>query len=161
MRIASGKVAFIHYTVTEDGSGQLLETTGEGDPLGYLHGRGQILPALEAALEGKSTGDSFVIIVPPEFAYGAHDGAKVFVVERSQISALADVRPGVQLQAEARNGLQTATVVKVEGDQVTMDTNHPLAGKSLRFEGVVHGVRDATPEEIQHGHAHGPAGEHY
>jgi len=158
MQIGKDKVVEIDYTLT-DPSGNVLDTSRERGPLAYLHGTGNIIPGLEQALEGKGTGDALQVRIPPDKAYGEKDPKMVQAVPRAAFRGISDIKPGMQFQAESGGGQkQLVTVVGVTDDQVTVDANHPLAGVTLNFDVNVRNVRDATSEELQHGHVHGPGG---
>ena len=157
MNIAKDKVVSIDYTLTDSG-GQVLDSSQGKEPLNYLHGAGHIIPGLESALEGKAEGEQVNVQVPPEQAYGPRDERMVQAVPRTSFQGVQDIKPGMQFQAQTNAGARIITVVGVQGDQVTIDANHPLAGQTLNFDVNVRGVRDATPEELTHGHAHGPGG---
>jgi FKBP-type peptidyl-prolyl cis-trans isomerase SlyD len=157
MRISSGKVVFFDYTLT-DSDKEIIDSSRGGEPLGYVHGAGQIVPGLEKALEGRSAGDAFSVVVEPAEGYGLSDPANIVVIPASQIEAVDELAVGTQLEAE---GGQTVIVTKIEGDQVTIDGNHPLAGITLYFDVTVREVREADPAEIAHGHVHGAGGHHH
>jgi len=156
MKVENGKVVTIRYRLVVDG-----EVADEGE-LSYLHGHGQLIPGLEEALEGHEKGDVVKVTLPPEKAYGQPDPEGVQVVDRSAFPEGSRIEVGEQYLAQDASGAQMPfTITKVEGDQVTIDFNHPLAGKTLEFEVEILEVRDATPEELAHGHAHGPGGHHH
>lgn len=157
MQISTGKVVFIDYTLTDDDQ-EIIDSSRGGEPLGYLHGVGQLVPGLEAALEGRTAGESFQVVVSPEDGYGQPDPALVAVIPADQIEGVDEIEEGMQLHTETEDGEQTVIVTKIEGNEVTIDANHPLAGLTLHFDVTVREVRDATPEELDHGHAHGPDG---
>ncbi len=161
MQITSGKVVSIDYTLTDDQQ-QTLDSSIGHEPLSYLHGSRQIIPGLEKALEGKSSGDQLRVTIEAKDAYGLRDESMVGIIPRSSIQGVPEIVPGIRLQARTPNGdVQILTVTHVEGDQVTVDGNHPLAGENLTFDVTVRDVRDATEEELAHGHAHGPGGHHH
>lgn len=160
MQISSGKVVSIDYTLTDDNK-QVLDSSEGGEPLSYLHGNGQIIPGLEKELEGKAAGDKLSVKVAPKDGYGERDDAKIVLVPRKQIEGDGEIKVGTQLTASGPRGNQIVTVTKVDDENVTIDGNHPLAGQNLNFEVTVRGVRDATEEEVSHGHAHGPGGHHH
>lgn len=160
MQITSGKVVSIDYTLTSDG-GEVIDSSEGGQPLVYLHGNGQIIPGLEKALEGKEAGAELTVKVEAAEGYGLKDEKKLIVVPRDRIDGTGELKEGMQLQASNGGGMQIVTVVKIAGDEVTIDANHPLAGVNLNFDVKVRDVRDATPEEIDHGHVHGPGGHHH
>lgn len=160
MAVEKDKVVSIDYTLTGD-NGQVLDSSQGREPLEYLHGAGNIIPGLESALEGKNEGDQVSIQVPPDQAYGQRDERMVQPVPRTAFQGVADIQPGMQFQAQTNAGPRLITVVGVQGDQVTIDANHPLAGATLNFDVTVRNVRDATSEEKSHGHVHGPGGHHH
>jgi len=160
MQITTGKVVSIDYTLTDDQK-QILDSSEGGDPLTYLHGVGQLIRGLEKELEGKSTGDSLQVSIAPKDGYGERDAAKVAVVPKKSIQGVGELKVGMQLQASNGHGEQIVTITKIEGDEVTIDANHPLADTTLNFDVTVRDVRDATEEEIAHGHVHGPGGHHH
>lgn len=153
MEIKKDRVVTMHYTLT-GGDGSVLDSSEGKDPLSYLHGHGNLIPGLESRIEGQSAGDEVKVTVPSAEAYGAVDPAKKLDVPRSQFPPDADIRPGSQFQAEGEEGPVVVRVDSVEGDQIKIDANHPLAGVDLDFAVQVVDVRDASPEEIEHGHAH-------
>jgi FKBP-type peptidyl-prolyl cis-trans isomerase SlyD len=159
MQIGKDKIVSIDYTLT-DQNGQTLDTSNGRGPLAYLHGSGNIIPGLERALEGKSEGEKIAVDVIPGEAYGERDERLVQAVPRAAFRGVENIQAGMQFQAQAQGqpGQRLVTVVGVEADTVRVDANHPLAGKTLHFDVTIVGVRDATPEERQHGHAHGAGG---
>ncbi len=159
MTIQRNKVVTINYTLMDE-TGGLLESSEGQEPLTYLHGVGNLIPGLEASLEGKSAGASLKISVPPEEAYGVWDQEKVMDIPKSQFSGVESVEAGMQFSVQGEAGEEVVTVSKVEGETVTIDANHPLAGKTLAFDVTIVGIRDATAEELDHGHVHGHGGHH-
>ena len=160
MQIADRCVAYFHYTLTND-AGEVLDSSNGRDPLPYLHGKGNIVPGLEKALLGKKTGDKLDVVVAPEEGYGPHVESLVQVVPRSAFQGVANLEPGMQFQAESNMGPVSVVVTSVDGDQVTVDGNHPLAGETLHFAVEITQVREATVEEVMHGHVHGAGGHHH
>ena len=160
MNITKNSVVLFDYTLTDDEK-EVIDSSKDGGPLAYLHGEGQIVKGLEKAMEGKKAGDSFSVTVSPEEAYGMPDAAKIAVVSADQIEGGEDLEEGMQLEASNDEGEQIVVVSKIEGDKVTLDGNHPLAGMTLHFDITVREVRTATAEEIAHGHVHGPGGHHH
>jgi FKBP-type peptidyl-prolyl cis-trans isomerase SlyD len=160
MQIANNVVASIEYTLTDD-QGTVIDSSVGGEPLAYLHGAGNIIPGLEDALEGKKVGDSFKVSIPPSEGYGEKDEGLLQVVPRSMFQGVDQVEVGMQFHAQTDYGMQVITVTKVEGDNVTVDGNHPLAGQTLNFDVKVLEVRDATSEELEHGHVHGAGGHNH
>lgn len=159
MTIQKNKVVTINYTLTDEAGG-LLESSEGQEPLTYLHGAGNLIPGLEASLEGKSAGASLNVSVPPEEGYGVWEQEKVVEIPKSQFSGVDTVEVGMQFSVQSEAGEEVVTVSKVEGDTVTIDANHPLAGKTLTFDVTIVGIRDATAEELDHGHVHGHGGHH-
>lgn len=157
MQIAERRVALFHYTLTND-QGEVIDSSEGRDPLGYLHGAGNIVPGLEKAMEGKAAGDSFKVTVAPEEGYGNRNEDLVQQVPREMFQGVDDIQPGMRFQAESNQGPVSVIVTEVSDAQVTVDGNHALAGENLNFAIEVTDVRDATEEEIDHGHPHGPGG---
>ena len=158
MQISEQKVVTMNYEVADD-QGQLIDRSEEGGPLAYIHGNGQLIPGLETALEGRGKGDKIAVDVPPEQGYGERDEEGVQTVARDQFDDSVEIEVGMQFEAEDDDeGHQIVTVAAVDGENITLDTNHPLAGKNLRFEVEILDVRDASTEELSHGHVHGPGG---
>ena len=160
MNISNNCVASFHYTLT-DSTGKVLDSSEGQEPLSYLHGAGNIIPGLEKALVGKSVGDKLNVSVAAAEAYGERDDAMVQQLDSSMFSGIDQIEVGMEFHAETEHGLQVVTVTGVEGDQVTIDGNHPLAGVDLNFDVEVTDVREATEDEIAHGHAHGAGGHHH
>lgn len=158
MQIAKNKVVSLSYSLT-DNQGNLLDKSEENSPFHYLHGANNIISGLESALEGKQTGDEMQVTVSPADGYGERDDSLVRTVSRSLFDT-DNIETGMQFTAHSEHGVRLVTVVGVDGDDVTLDENHPLAGVILNFDVKVMEVRDATDEEVDHGHAHGPGGHH-
>jgi FKBP-type peptidyl-prolyl cis-trans isomerase SlyD len=160
MQVGKNAVVSIDYTL-KDPQGQVLDSSVGKQPLPYLHGTGNLIPGLEKELEGKSAGDHLRVTIPPAEAYGERDDRLVQTVSRSAFQG-SDVKVGMQFRTQGEGGAAgVVTVTKVEGDQVTVDGNHPLAGMPLDFEVTIKEVRAATKEELAHGHVHGPGGHHH
>ena len=157
MQIAKHKVVTIDYTLTDD-EGTVLDSSKGGELLAYIQGIGNLIPGLETALEGKSSGDTLAVSIPPAEAYGERDEALMQVVACDMFNDADDLEVGVRFRAQLEGGAHVFTVVGMDGDQVTIDGNRPLAGMRLNFDVAVVGVREATEEELSHGHAHGPEG---
>jgi len=158
--IADKHIVSIHYTLT-DTDGETLDTSSGGDPLMYLHGAQNIIPGLENALTGKSVGDQVEVTIQPEDAYGEVDSELVQLVPLDAFDGIDDIEPGMQFEARSPEGDAQVVVVQEVNDQgVLIDGNHPLAGQVLHFDVAVEAIRDATEEEISHGHAHAPGHEH-
>lgn len=159
MTVQKNTIVTIKYTLTDE-SGSTIESSEGQEPFTYIHGTGNVIPGLEASLEGKSAGEAVRVSIPPEDAYGEWDEGKVLEIPKEQFSGVDEIKPGMQFSVHSSAGEQIVTVSKVEGDMVKVDANHPLAGKTLNFDVKVVEVRNATDDEIQHGHAHGPDGHH-
>ena len=155
MRIADRTVAAFHYTLTDD-AGAVIDSSQGSDPLTYLHGKGHIVPGLEQAMVGRAAGDKFQVSVAPEEGYGAHDPEHMIQVPREALASVPDLAIGMQIQANSPQGTMIFTVAKIEVESVTLDGNHPLAGQTLHFDVEVMDVREASVEEVLHGHVHGP-----
>lgn len=155
MQISQHKVASIHYTLT-DNKGTVLDSSSGREPLNYLHGAGNLIPGMEEGLQGKVKGEKFNIKVSPEKGYGVKSDKLLQQVPRSSFAA-QPVKVGMQFQT---NNGQVVTITKIGLDSVTVDGNHPLAGVELNFAVEVLDVRNATADEISHGHVHRP-GEHH
>jgi FKBP-type peptidyl-prolyl cis-trans isomerase SlyD len=160
MTIKQDSVVAIHYTLKDD-SGEIIDTSSGGEPLSYLHGRGNLIAGLERELQGKQVGDKLNVAVAPADGYGEYDESLVQRIPRRSLKGISNVKPGMQLRTQTAHGARTVVVKRVTGDIVTVDGNHPLAGKNLNFEVEITGVRDATAEELEHGHVHGPGGHHH
>ncbi|HOY23866.1 MAG TPA: peptidylprolyl isomerase [Cellvibrio sp.] len=164
MKISADKVVSFHYNLN-DVDGSLLETSYDSDPTLYLHGHGNILASLESALEHKAAGDKVSVTLAPDQAYGER---KEGAVQRIPIKHLHNhavlknkLKPGITVQVNTQHGPWEAIVLKVGKFNVDIDSNHPLAGKTLSFEIEVVDVREASSEELAHGHAHGAGGHHH
>jgi FKBP-type peptidyl-prolyl cis-trans isomerase SlyD len=160
MSIAQDQVVSIHYTLRDD-TGEVIDSSGHGEPLSYLHGRGNLIPGLERELTGRNAGDRLQVKIPPADGYGEYDRELVQQVPRRALKGIRDLKVGMRLQAQTADGARAVTVTHLAGDMVTLDGNHPLAGKNLNFEVEVAAVRAATDEELAHGHVHGPGGHHH
>ena len=157
MKCSKDKVVSIHYALT-DTAGEVLESSEGQSPLEYLHGHGNIIAGLEKALDGKAAGDKLKAVIPPEDGYGIRDETLVKELPLSSFQSQDEVAVGAQFQAETSQGPRLATVTKMDDKNVTVDLNHPLADQTLSFNIDVVDVREATEEELSHGHAHGPEG---
>jgi FKBP-type peptidyl-prolyl cis-trans isomerase SlyD len=160
MPISRDSVVTIHYTLKDD-EGGLIDSSGSGEPLAYLHGHGNIVPGLERELTGKNAGDKVSVRVSPAEGYGEHDQRLIQSVPRRALRGIKDLQPGMHLHAQTQEGPRTVTVTRIAGDMVTLDGNHPLAGKHLNFDIQIEDVRPATEEELAHGHVHGAHGHHH
>ncbi len=156
MKVADKKVVQLHYTL-KNKAGELLDSSEGQEPLAYLHGLGNIVEGLEKALTGKQAGDKLEVNVEAAEAYGEYDESLVQPVPRSEFGD-HPVEVGSQFHADTAIGPRIVTVTAIEGDDVVIDANHALAGEDLNFNVEVVDVRDATEEELDHGHVHGPGG---
>ena len=159
MQIGNNKVAVITYTLT-DNSGTVIDQATAQEPLAFIHGIGNIIPGLERALEGKVAGDSLTVAIEPADGYGERDDTLTQVLAKTMFEGVDEITPGMQFHAQTPNGMSIVTVTAVADDQVTIDGNHPLAGVALNFDVSVLEVRDATEDEIEHGHIHGEGCDH-
>lgn len=153
------QVISFNYVLRND-SGEILDSSGSGNPITYLEGAGMIIDGLESALRSLSTGEKQKVSVAPEQAYGAYDESRVQTVDRSALP-VDDIEIGAMFQAGEDRHAPVVRVVAIEEDKVKLDANHPLAGQHLHFEVEIVERRKATPEEIDHGHVHGPDGHHH
>ncbi|HOX70225.1 MAG: peptidylprolyl isomerase [Dokdonella sp.] len=160
MQIAERTVASFHYTLTND-AGDVLDSSDGREPLAYLHGAGNIVPGLEREMAGHVAGDRFSVDVAPEEGYGSYIDELVQIVPRESFNGVDDLAVGMQFQAQTGQGPIAVIVTDIEGDEVTVDGNHPLAGETLHFAVEVTEVRAASDEEIRHGHVHGAGGHHH
>jgi FKBP-type peptidyl-prolyl cis-trans isomerase SlyD len=157
MKITKDSVASFHYTLTDE-AGIELETSRDSQPTVYLHGHKGILPALEAHLADKASGDVIQAILGPEEAYGAKQEESITRVPVKHLIYNGKLRPGMAVHLNTSKGRQPVTIAKVGRHSADIDTNHPLAGKTLQFDIEIVEVRAATVDELSHGHAHGPGG---
>jgi FKBP-type peptidyl-prolyl cis-trans isomerase SlyD len=160
--VASGKVVGIYYTL-KGPNGQVIDTNRKGGkPLAYLHGKGTLLPSVEKGLEGKVKNDYVHLSLTAEQGYGVRREDLIRKLDRSLFQAGQELAPGMRMNRRMPDGRVLGTVIlAVDETQVTVDENHPLAGVPLEFEITICGVRDATAEELEHGHAHGAGGHHH
>jgi len=156
MEITKHKVAAIHYTLT-DNQGKILDSSSGREPLYYIQGIGNLILGMEEGLEGKKKGDKFQIHVSPEKGYGVKDPA---MTQKVPLTAFGGEKVQAGMKFQTNHG-QVVTVTEVSADTVTVDANHELAGVELHFDVEVMEVRNATSEEISHGHVHGPGGHHH
>ncbi|MCE2788097.1 MAG: peptidylprolyl isomerase [Bacteroidota bacterium] len=159
MKIESNKVVSIHYTLT-DNAGTVLDSSSGKDPLTYIQGIGNLIAGMEEGLEGKTAGEKFTIKVSPEKGYGVKNHE---LIQQVPITAFGGqmVSPGMQFEAGSAEQRFVVTVTEVNNETVTIDGNHPLAGVDLNFDVEVMEIREATAEELDHGHVHGPGGHHH
>ena len=160
MKIENNKVVGIEYTLKDKDGAVVDSNVGSGEPLFFIQGLGTIVPGLERAMNGKTLGESFDVEIKAVDGYGEHDPSRSRKVPRSVVGDM-DVKVGMMLQASGPEGASVVTVSAVSDEDITIDGNHPMAGKDLFFSIKVAEIRDATEEEISHGHAHGPDGHHH
>lgn len=153
MNVAKNTVVSMNYQLT-DGEGNQLDSSDVNGPLSYVHGVGTMLPALEQELEGKEPGEKIEAVLQPEDAYGERNEDLVQNLPMEKFQGVDTVEPGMQFQMETEEGQFIVTVTDVQGDEVTIDQNHPLAGTELHFDIAINEVREATETEIEHGHVH-------
>lgn len=159
--ISKGKVVTLNYVLTND-QGEELDRADGNEPFIYLHGSHQIIPGLEVALEGSSVGKNLKVTVAPKDAYGEVDPSLRLQVERAKFPEPAALKVGMAFETEADDGEAILfRIVQVGLESVEIDGNHPLAGQTLHFDVKVEDVREATADELNHGHAHGPDGHHH
>lgn len=158
MDVTENAVVGIEYTLT-DSEGEVLDTSEGRGPLAYVHGKGGIIPGLEEALTGKAVGDELKVVVPPEKGYGPRNNQLLNRVPKEAFGGKLEFELGLQFPVQDQNGQpRMVTIVHIEDDAIIIDANHPLAGVELTFEVKVVEVREATEEELQHGHSHGAGG---
>lgn len=168
MVIADNKVVLVHYTLTEGSpTGEAIESTFGGEPLGFIFGVGSMIPEFERNLEGKMAGDDFSFGIKAADAYGEHDETAVVEIQKSafgidektaaEIFIVGEILPLQDHEGNPMDGLIRA----VTAETVTIDFNHPMAGVDLYFTGKIDGIREATQEELEHGHVHGHGGHHH
>ncbi len=160
MTIAEKNVVLMEYTVKDD-EGNIIDTSVGHEPLAFIVGLGNIIPGLERQFIGKSKGDAFKATISPADGYGEYDPTLVEAVPRAQFAGVKGLEVGMQLQAQTDDGIEVVTVAKITDSEVTVDANHPLAGKTLHFDVKVVDVRNPTAEELAHGHVHGVGGHHH
>lgn len=157
MAIEDKKVVTFHYTLTNQ-KGEQLESSRDRQPMTYLHGARNIIPGLENAMTGKDVGDEFQVTVQPADAYGERDDSRVQRIPSKHFRNTKRLGPGQIVSIQTQQGPVQAVVLKVGRFNVDVDTNHPLAGQTLTFDVEVTEIRDATEDEVSHGHVHGPGG---
>ena len=157
MKITKDTVVQFHYTIKDD-QGVELETSGSGDPMAYLHGHNNMIVGVENALEGKEAGEQFEVTVEPKDGYGERQEDAIQRVPTKHLHGAEKWAPGMVAVVQTEQGQRQVTVMKVGKFMVTVDLNPPLAGKTLTFDINVADVREASKEEVEHGHAHGVGG---
>jgi len=160
MEITDNKVVTLDYTLTDE-AGKIIDQSEDGQFV-YLHGASNIIPGLENALSGNKAGTELNVTVKPEDGYGERDESMLQVVSKDMFDSAEQITAGQQFHAQGPSDETiTITVMEIKDDQITIDGNHPLAGVQLSFAVSILDVRDASAEEIEHGHAHGPDGHHH
>lgn len=157
MNIADKTVAVIHYTL-KDSEGKVIDSSEGQEPMPYLHGAQNLVPGLEKELTGKEAGDKLEVVVAPEDGYGHKDPSLVQELPSNMFGGVEKLEVGMEFHAQAEGGMQVVEVIDIDGDTVTIDGNHPLAGVELHFNVEVVEVREATEDEIAHGHIHADGG---
>lgn len=160
MKVAENAVVVIDYTLT-DNDGEVIDSSEGAGPLAYLHGMGNIIAGLEEALLGKQAGDEVKASIEPAKAYGERHEDMKQEVPRELFGGIENIEVGMQFQSETDDGPIMVTVVAIEEDMITVDGNHPLAGVHLNFDVKIREVREASAEELEHGHVHGDGGHHH
>jgi len=158
MTIENNKVVTIEFTVKNAETGDLIESSEGSEPLVYLHGFNNLVPGLEKELTGKVVGDKYEVTVSPEEGYGVRDDSLVQQVPREAFQGIDKVEVGMAFTADGPQGPVVVEVTAIEGDTIHIDANHPLASVTLAFSGEIKDIRDASQEELEHGHVHGPGG---
>lgn len=159
-KVGKNVVVSLEYTLEVDG--EVVDFSDKEEPLEYIQGHDQIIPGLESALNGMSVGESKQVSVAASEAYGEVDDEAIIEVNRADFPAEVPMEIGTQVQVRNMDGhVLDARIASMEGDKVKLDFNHPLAGKDLLFKVTIAGLRNATDEEIEHGHVHNAMGEEF
>lgn len=159
MQASKDRVVSIEY-VLRDTEGEIIDQSEAGQPLNYLHGHENIVPGLEQAIEGHAAGEQLQATVEPELGYGHHREELIQTVKREQFQGVEALAPGMSFHAESDAGPMIVTVTDIDGDDVTIDGNHALAGQTLDFSVTLKEVREASATELEHGHVHDDGDEH-
>ena len=157
MIIERDRVVRFHYSFAGDG-GEVIESSREREAVAVLQGHGNIVRGVDEALAGRAAGDSFQVTVAPEEGYGRRIDGRTQRVPKKHVRGPKRLKPGDQVILETNQGVRDVTVLKVGRTVVDVDLNHPLAGQTLVFDIEILEVREAQPEELAHGHVHGPGG---
>ena len=160
MQVADNMAVSIHYTLTND-DGEILDSSIGDQPLVYLHGTGNIISGLEDALYGKTVADKFKVRIAAKDAYGEKNDEMVQVIPRDMFEGIDELEVGMQFHADVSSGSGQVTIINIDGDDITIDGNHSLAGMPLTFDVEVVEIRPATKEEAEHGHIHGAGCHHH
>lgn len=156
MIISKNSAVYFQYSLSDE-TGDTIDASPENEPMAYLQGHNNIIPGLEKEMEGKKSGDVMVVTVEPKEAYGERKEEMVQQIPRESFKA-EDIKIGMRFEATTPNGAVSVVVADLTDETVTVDGNHPLAGKKLTFDVRISDVREATKEELTHGHIHGPGG---
>ncbi|MBL7646856.1 MAG: peptidylprolyl isomerase [Candidatus Hydrogenedentes bacterium] len=159
MEIQHNAVVGMHYTLKND-DGEVIDSSEGGTPLVFIQGHGNIIHGLESALAGLKVGDSKVVVVEPADGYGEYDDELVQEVPRSAFEGIDTLEVGMQFHADTEDGIVPITVMEISDDVITVDGNHELAGERLHFSVTIDSIREATAEELAHGHIHGDDDDH-
>lgn len=161
MTIKNDLVVAIQYELKND-NGEVLDASEAGDPLYYLHGADNIIPGLENELEGKTKGDKLDVVIDAADGYGEFDKELIEALPKEVFKDIDDLKPGLELQAQDEEGAVRFFVIKeIKDEEVVIDSNHPLAGETLHFKVEVEDIREASEEELEHGHVHSPGHHHH
>lgn len=156
MKITKDAVVKMHFSVMDDEQ-NTIDNTYDGEPLEIIAGHGYLVPGLEVAIADKQASDTFSVTIEPEQGYGERHDNLTQVVEKSMFEGM-DIDVGMQFRATTDEGEHTVIIIGIEGDEVVIDGNHPLSGLTLTFDVEIVDVREATPEELEHGHVHTEGG---
>lgn len=155
MKITENTVVTLEVKVYDADTNELLEDTKEAGPFQYIQGTSAYVPTIEMELDGKTKGYKTTILLDPQHGYGEYNEEDIEVIDKADFSDFDDIFEGMEYITEYEDGSEVETrIVKIEDDKVTVDYNHPFAGKNLKFEIEVLGVREASPKELEHGHVH-------
>ncbi|OOZ42203.1 peptidylprolyl isomerase [Solemya pervernicosa gill symbiont] len=157
MQIANNMVVSFEYTLT-DKEGNVIDSSEGREPLAYIHGTGSIIPGLEKEMEGKSVDHEMKVTVSPEEGYGERDDQAIQDIPRDRFENADEITVGMQFHTQNEQGVQIVTVISTTDESIQVDANHPLAGETLSFDVKIVEVREASQEELDHGHIHGPGG---
>ena len=160
MIISKHKVVKMKY-ILKNKNGDVIYSSTDEEPLHYIHGIGMLVPGLEKTLESKTIGDSFDVEISPSEGYGDYQKDNIQTAPLDSFQGTGDLNVGMQIQVDMPNGNSIGTITSINEGNVTFDLNHPLAGQTLYFDIDVLDVRDATAEELDHGHVHGPGCNHH
>ncbi|NKB36934.1 MAG: peptidylprolyl isomerase [Gammaproteobacteria bacterium] len=160
MNISKDHIVKFHYELQNE-SNEELENSRSAEPVAYLHGSNNIFPKLEAEMDGKKSGDIFSVTLAPEDAYGVRLANSEQRISRKHVVGKKKILPGMVISVNTEKGQRQVVVIKAGKFVVDVDTNHPMAGKTLTFKIEIMDVREATAEELSHGHAHGAGGHHH